>query len=343
MTERDLRARTHRILEAIILSYAESANPIGSEFLLERYPFGVSSATVRNVMAELEEQGLVTHPHTSAGRVPTDRGYRYYVDLLMQGTRLRPDEEEAIDSLRSVRWDEPEEILESAARIIADLTQEAGAVLVPQVGHGSFRHIELIAIEPGELVGVLISSEGIVRHARVGLRHPLSTQDLLHLEETLNEELIGLSLWEAFSQLRESAEEWLGQAGESLEAADLEPLFQEEASVILEGTRWILEAPEFRDLERTRRLLRGLENQQELAEILRRDLSADGVKIHIGAENHGTFLTDCTIVAAPYRLGAGVTGTLGVVGPTRLNYPRVTMLVGQTAQRVTHLFQERNA
>lgn len=343
MTVRDLRDRSHKILEGIILSYAESANPVGSEFLLERYPFGVSSATVRNVMAELEEQGLVTHPHTSAGRVPTDRGYRYYVDLLMQGARVRPDEEEAIESLRSIRWDEPEEILEEAARILADLTREAGAVLVPQVGHGSFQHIELISVEPGELVGVLIGSEGIVRHARVGLRQPLDREALLRLEEMLNGELVGLSLWEAYSQLRSAAEEWMSRAGEALQLDDLEPLFQEEAAVILEGTRWILEAPEFKDIERTRRLLKGLENQRELAEILRKDLSAEGVKAHIGAENRGTSLTDCTIVAAPYRLGAGeVTGTIGVLGPTRLNYPRVTSLVGQTAQTVTRLFQERN-
>lgn len=337
----DLRARSHKILEAIILSYAESASPIGSEFLLERYPFGVSSATIRNVMAELEQQGLVTHPHTSAGRVPTDRGYRYYVDLLMPNSRVRPDEEEAIGSLRSVRWDEPEQILEEAARTLAALTHEAGVVLVPQVGHGSFRHLELISMEPGELIGVLISSEGMVRHARVLLRQPLSSQDLLQLEELLNGELAGLSLWEAYSQLQAEAAEWFHGAAEALQAGDLEPLFQEESDVILEGARWILEAPEFRDIERTRRLLKGLEDQRELAEILRKDLSAEGVKVHIGSENRGTSLTDCAIVAAPYRLGAGVTGTIGVVGPTRLNYPRVTSLVNQAARTVTRLFQER--
>lgn len=342
MSNKGLSDRSHKILEGIILSYAESAVPVGSEFLLERYPFGISSATVRNVMAELEEQGLVTHPHTSAGRVPTDRGYRYYVDLLMQGARVRPDEEEELESLASVRWDEPEEILEEAARKLADLTREAGAVLVPQVGHSSFQHLELISLEPGELVGVLISSEGIVRHVRISLRRAIERQQLHRWEELLNGELAGLSLWEAYAQLSSTAEEWLGEASEAFQWTDLEPLFQEEAAVILEGTRWILEAPEFRDMERTRRLLRGLENQGELAEILRRDLSAEGVKVHIGAENRGTSLTDCAIVAAPYRFGAGVTGTIGVVGPTRLNYPRVTSLVRQAAQRVTRLFQGRN-
>lgn len=339
----DPRDRCHKILEAIILSYAESANPVGSEFLLGRYPFGVSSATIRNVMAELEGQGLVTHPHTSAGRIPTDRGYRYYVDLLMQGVRVRPDEEETIDTLRSIRWDQPEQILEEAARTLADLTHEAGVVLVPQVGHGSFRRIELIAVRPGELVGVLICSEGIVRHARVALRQPLAQEELLQLEDLLNGELAGLSLGEAYLQLRTAAADWFRGATQALEAVDLEPLFQEEGDVILEGTSWILEAPEFQDMERTRRLLKGLEDQRELAEILRRDLSAEGVKVHIGSENRGTSLTDCAIVAAPYRLGAGVTGTIGVVGPTRLNYPRVASLVGQSAQTVTRLFQQRNS
>lgn len=342
MPERDLRERNHKILEAIILSYAESANPVGSEFLLEKYPFGVSSATIRNVMADLEEQGLVTHPHTSAGRVPTDRGYRYYVDLLMQGARLRPEEEEEIHSLAAVHWDEPEEVLEGAARLLAGLTHEAGVVLVPQVGHGSFRRLELIGMEPSELVGVLISSEGIVRHVRVGLRRPLEKEALHRLEDLLNLQLAGLSLWEAYTHFRHEAVEWLGGMAEALGVDDLEPLFEDEASVILEGTSWILEAPEFKDIRRTQRLLKGLENHGELAEILRRDISAEGVKLHIGSENRGTSLTDCTIVAAPYQLGPGVTGTIGVVGPTRLHYPRVTSLVCQTAQTVTRLFQERN-
>ncbi len=342
MTSRDLRERSHKILEAIILSYAESANPIGSEFLLEKYPFGVSSATVRNVMAELEEQGLVTHPHTSAGRVPTDLGYRYYVDLLMEGSKITPEEKEEIEALGAIRWDEPEVILEEAARMLADLTQEAGAALVPQVGHGLFRHLELIAIEPGELLGVLISSEGIVRHARIELQQAVGREELVLLEERLNEELAGLSLWDAYEQLHSQAGEWLSQVRASMRLDDLEPLFQEEPGVILEGTSWILEAPEFRDMDRTRRLLKGLENQGELAEILRRDLSAEDVKLHIGAENRGTSLTDCTIVAAPYRLGPAVTGTIGVVGPTRLHYPRVTALVRQMAQRLSRLFQERH-
>ena len=198
-------------------------------------------------------------------------------------------------------------------------------------------------MEPSELIGVLISSEGIVRHARVVLRQPLERQELRQLEELLNGELAGLSLWEAYSQLRAEAAAWFCGAAEALQAGDLESLFQEEANVILEGASWILEAPEFQDIERTRRLLKGLEDQRELAEILRRDLSAEEVKVHIGSENRGTSLTDCTIVAAPYRLGAGVTGTIGVVGPTRLNYPRVTSLVNQTARTVTRLFQERHS
>ena len=173
MTNEDLRSRKHRILEVIILSYAETGSPVGSEFLLERHPFGVSSATIRNVMAELEEEGLVTHPHTSAGRIPTDRGYRYYVDLLMQRGRPAPQEEEAIRSVAELKGEDPMSILGEAVRVLSDLTQEAGIALVPQISHGSFRHLQLIPLDHREVVGVLISSEGLVRHARLELAEDL--------------------------------------------------------------------------------------------------------------------------------------------------------------------------
>ena len=342
MANSDLRSRKHRILEAIILSYAETESPVGSEFLLARYPLGVSSATVRNVMVELEEEGLITHPHTSAGRLPTDLGYRYYVDLLMQRDRIAVEEEEAIQLVAGMRGEDPMSVLQEAIRILSSLTQEAGVALVPQIGHGSFRHLELIPVEPRVVVGVLISSEGMVRHARLELETELDDRELDRLAAFLNEELSGLSLFQAHAQLmrifesaqRELVEQWRKAMNFSL----LESLFQEEGSVILEGTSWILEAPEFQEIERTRRLMKGLENR-ELVQILMRDLAAEEAKLHIGSENRGTSLTDCTIAGAPYRLRGGVMGTIGVLGPTRMNYPRVTAIVGRMAQAVSRAFQ----
>lgn len=339
--------RTHKILEAIILAYAESGSPVGSEFLGQRYPFGVSPATIRNVMAELEEQGLITHPHTSAGRVPTDRGYRYYVDLLMQRSRPAQEEEQAIESLREVEGSDPEQVLAEASRILSELTQEAGVALVPQLGHGSFRRLELIPVGPGQIVGVLISSEGMVRHARVELAGEIEVEALAELEGILNRELEGMPLSQACAYLEKCFSEMEGGGlerwSELLDVAQLEPLFEEEADVILEGARWILEAPEFQDMERTRRLMRALDNRREIVQILQKDLLADEVKLHIGAENRGTSLTDCTIAAAPYRLRGGVMGVIGVMGPTRMNYPRVTAMVGRMGQTISRIFQESGA
>lgn len=335
MSKMDTKNRKHRILEAVILSYAETESPVGSEFLLERYPFGVSSATVRNVMAELEEEGLITHPHTSAGRIPTDHGYRYYVDLLMERGRLETPEEEAIQSVAGMKGEEPAVVLQEAARVLSALTQEAGVALVPQMGHGSFRHLELISVDPREVVGVLISSEGMVRHARMALEAEMEAQDLERLAAFLNEELTGLSLFQAQAQLDRAAAHW----SKAMDFAALNSLFREEASVILEGTSWILEAPEFQEAGKTRRLMKGLENR-ELVQILMRDLAAEEVKLHIGSENRGTSLTDCTIAGAPYRLRGGVMGTIGVLGPTRMDYPRVTTMVGRMAQAVSRAFQE---
>ena len=310
---------------------------------MERYPFGVSSATIRNVMVELEEDGLITHPHTSAGRIPTDLGYRYYVDLLMERGRLENPEEEAIQSVAGMKGENPTAVLQEAARVLSALTQEVGVALVPQIGHGSFRHLELIPVDAKEVVGVLISSEGMVRHVRMALEAELEAQDLERLAAFLNEELAGLSLFQAQAQLmrsfesarREATEHW----SKAMDFAALNSLFREEASVILEGTSWILAAPEFQQVEKTRRLMRGLENK-ELVQILTRDLAAEEVKLHIGSENRGTSLTDCTIAEAPYHLRGGVMGTIGVLGPTRMNYPRVTEMVGRMAQAVSRVFQE---
>lgn len=335
----DQRERSHKILEAIILSYAESGIPVGSVYLLGRHPFRVSSATVRNIMAELEEQGLITHPHTSSGRVPTDRGYRYYVDLLMQTGRVTPEEERAIRSLEDSNEGGMEETLTEAARLLSDLTKEAGIALVPQLSRGSFGRLEFIWVEPGELFGVLISNEGFVKHARISVRPPFPADRLVEIESMLNGELSGLSLTQAREAVRKITEDWVSERGEEMDLSGLEALFREEPAVILEGASWILEAPEFRDIDRTRRLIRGLENRRELAHLLERDLSADGVRVHIGAENRETSLTDCSVMAAPYRMSAEVSGTVGVVGPTRMHYPKVASLVSRMAQTLTRVFQ----
>lgn len=345
MSITDLRSRSHSILQAIIQAYAQSATPVGSEFLWANYRFGVSPATIRNAMAELENQGLITHPHTSAGRIPTDRGYRYYVDLLMEPQRLKPDEEAQLEAITCSYSEEPQEFLEEAARLLAQLTEEAGVVLVPQLTQGSFRRLELIPMDPREVVGVLIATEGLVKHSILELLEPVEEDELSRIERFLNQELAGMPLTQIHSYL----ERCLLEATSSFShlykrAADLlrlGPFLEEELSVILEGTSRILQAPEFRDIERTRRLLPLLERKEQLGELLRRDLAADEVKLHIGSENRDAALTDCTVVAASYRLRGGVNGVIGVLGPTRMDYPRITTMVSRMAQAVTRAFQDQ--
>ena len=338
-----LKSRGHRILEAVIQTYAESGVPVGSEQLCQRYSFGLSSATIRNVMAELEEQGLITHPHTSAGRVPTDQGYRYYADILMEPKRLTPEEEELIESLSETKAEDPFQLLQKAAELLSGLTRDAGIVLVPQLAQGSFQNIRLISVDPQEVIGLLIASEGLVRHTRMELDEAVSDEELARIERFLNQELSGMPLSQVDGYLErallEARDTFFHLYKRAHELLSLKSLFEEEVSLILEGTSIILEAPEFRDMERTRRLMKGLEEKEGLAELLRRDLSADEVRFHIGSENKETSLIDCTIAAAPYRLRGGVTGALGVLGPTRMDYSRVSALVGRAAQAVTKAFE----
>lgn len=345
MSLNELKSRSHKILEAIILAYADSAIPVGSEYLRGRHDFGVSPATIRNVMAELETQGLITHPHTSAGRVPTDLGYRYYVDVLMEPQRVSFEEEKQLEQLTALKIEDPLELLDKAARLLAEITQEAGVVLMPHVAQGSFRQFKLITIGSRELLGVLIASEGMVRHAMLELDETFEEDLLGQVERFLNQELAGMPLDKVSAYLEQILADAQDDISEfyrhAMQLLQLESFFEEEPAVILEGTRRIFEAPEFQDLERTRRLLQGLEQKEEMVDILRRDVAADEVKLHIGLENRGTHLTDCTIAAASYRLRGGVTGAIGVIGPTRMNYPRVTALVKRVAEMVSRSSQER--
>jgi len=334
-----LEERRNRILEAIIQAYAELAAPVGSAFLTSRYQFGVSSATIRNVMAELERLGLITHPHTSAGRVPTDLGYRYYVDLLMEPKSPRIEAELLMSGLRSGQPGASQALLERAAAILSEVTQAAAVVLVPEWTQGTFRRFEFLPIGSRELLAVLVTSEGMIRHALFEMEEPVDPELLRVVSELLNNELEGVQLSRveaALAQLVERLEGRLAAAGrELLSALSFQSLLLDEASLILQGTDWVLSAPEFKDLERIQRLITALQNKRELVELLRRDLAASRVKLHIGSENKGTMLTDCTLVSAPYRYRGGAMGAIGVLGPTRMDYPRVTGAVQRMAESLT--------
>lgn len=325
----------------MIRAYAETAVPIGSEFLRDRYHLSLSSATIRNAMAELEAQGLITHPHTSAGRVPTDMGYRYYADVLMQKQPLSAHEQSVLSELEQVKVEGTEEFLQLAARTVSDLSQAAGLVLAPQLIQGSFRHLEFIPMNRREVVGVLISSEGMVRHFLFQVEEPVEPEELVQWVQFINAELSGIPL----IQMHDYLEQCLSQMDDhspfyrrATETLPLRAFLNEEAVVILEGTRWVFEAPEFQNIQKTRNLVHALEDREGLVELLQRDLAADKVKLHIGSENRGTQLTDCTIASAPVRLRGGVLGAIGVLGPTRMDYPRVTALVGRVAQTVNRVF-----
>ncbi len=218
-------------------------------------------------------------------------------------------------------------------------------VLVPQLTQGSFRRLELIPVDPREVVGVLIATEGLIKHSILELVEPMQEDELSRIERFLNQELAGMPLGQIHSYLERSLLETTSSFFHLYKrAADLlrlGPFLEEEPAVILEGTSRILQAPEFRDMERTRRLLHVLERKDQLGEILRRDLAANEVKLHIGSENRGTPLTDCTVVAASYQIRGGVVGVIGVLGPTRMDYPKVTAIVGRMAQEVSRALQGR--
>lgn len=340
----ELSEREARILDTIIQLYVEHAEPAGSQAVAVRSELGVSSATVRNTMGDLEARGYLFHPHTSSGRVPTDLAYRVYVDRLM---RHAPPSEAAVERLKtevgavSVGGGPIEEILRRAAQVLGVLTQELGVAVAPALDRAILERLEIVRVSSERLLVVLTLESGFVRTIFVEVPTAVAPEVVEHVTRILNERLAGLPLRE----IRASVHERLRDADGTGRAAGLlnvfvaqrEGVFDAESndSVLLGSAQLLAEQPEFASNERMRALL-------ELTE--RRDLLRDafeahrrrGVRITIGAENDDPRLAGLTVVTATYRRGE-LTGVVGVLGPTRMPYDKIIGLVDHTSRLVEGL------
>ncbi len=331
-------SRRNKILEFIIKTYVETAEPVGSVEVCRRFHLRVSPATVRHVMGELEHEKLLTHPHTSAGRIPTPRGYRYYVDLLMTPQTLTTAEAEAIHALIR-QGDDPLEVLETAAQLIADLTGQASAVLAPRMLQSTVRRIELIPMNGRRVLGVVMTNEGVLRHAYLDFPEEIELSELERLSRFLNEELQGHVLSDVESQFERalldvtSAFNHLYKRAQELWA--LGGFAEADETLYLEGVAHLLAQPEFHNARQSHRLMAALEAETSVAAVLNETASHGRRCVVIGPENAREELGGCSVVSAPYRAGNRVAGALGVIGPTRLDYPRVAAIVDEAAEAVS--------
>ncbi len=340
----DLDERNKKVLQAVIDSYIASGSPVGSTVLVKRYDFGVSSATLRNIMAELEEMGFLTHPHTSAGRMPTDQGYRYYIDSLIS---IENETEDINDHLRQappLHGEDLNELMEEASRFLAALSQCAGVVVAPSEPEARYRHVEFVRLRGRQVLIIFVTVDGSVQNKLIELDESIRQQDLNQFSFYLDEELEHWTLSEARTHLIEKMRQeklvFMRLMDETYRASQ-EIQERESEKVYIEGAFHILETSEFTDIEKMRALFKALEDKYKLLKLLDRSVAAQGIKVFIGSENPFFEMQGCSMVVSSYKAATNVVGTLGVIGPTRMQYKQVIQVVDYTSKLLTKLLSER--
>lgn len=341
----ELNARERQVLAAVIRSYVETAEPAGSRTVTRRYGLGVSAATVRNTMSDLEEKGYLFHPHTSAGRIPTDKAYRLYVDELMRVTPLEPAERKRLDVEIGQGTTTLESVLRRAAQSLGVLTQELGVALGPRLDETILSRLELIRVSAERLMLVLSLKGGAVRTIFLEINGIIGDDALAEVQSVLNERLVGLTL----AEIRTSLGTRLRDSASTNDSRDLLNIFVQEGeqvfdlptgaeadAVVLGQASVLAEQPEFSQPDRMRGLIALTDTRTQLAQVLRARRGEGGVQISIGAEHGSALPGGLTVVTAEYKAGS-LSGVIGVIGPTRMPYEKVIALVSHTSSLVTDL------
>jgi heat-inducible transcriptional repressor len=329
----DKRAQT--LLKTLIERYIADGQPVGSRTLSRASGLDLSPATIRNVMSDLEEMGLIASPHTSAGRIPTPRGYRFFVDTLLT---VRPlHDEQAIHIQDHLQADEPQRVLSSAATLLSSLSSFAGVVLTPQRS-SLFKQVEFLRLSERRLLLIIVTPEGDVQNRILQVDHDYAPSQLVEAANVLNAHFAGLTLEEIqarlkseLMRLRDDITQLMAQAMQASGAA-----FQESAHpVVISGERKLLDVSDLADnMTRLRQLFNVFDQKTSLMQLLAASSRAEGVQIFIGGESDLVPMEELSVVAAPYEVDGKVVGTLGVVGPTRMAYERVIPIVDITAKLV---------
>ncbi|MEX0929263.1 MAG: heat-inducible transcriptional repressor HrcA [Balneolales bacterium] len=340
----ELSNREQEVLEYIIQNFIVTANPIASKTLVSKHRLNISSASVRSAMNSLERKGFLDHPHTSAGRIPTELGYRYYVNSLMKVSDLSIIEKDTLDKLNSFINVDMDDAVKSAARILARLSNLLAVVVAPKLASGFFRRIELISLSSNRLMIVLTVESGLIKTISVEVEAEFSQKELEHVGRVLNERLSGLVLSDIPNKIHAMLSDF-----EESDKTGLIRVFIDSADTIFEdhqlrnfhfgGVEYIAMQPEFSDLSNYRSIVELIENEDLIIHLFDEtedvpDEKSDKreVKVRIGTENKIQQIEQCSVVSANYSIG-NITGTIGLVGPTRMNYSRMIALVEQLANR----------
>ena len=333
----ELGRRAREILRALVQDYIHTGEPVASQPLLARHELDCSPATIRNVMADLEALGLLVKPHASSGRVPTPQGYRLYVDTLL---KVRPPAAAEREQIERIAGEVPgvDALLGNTAQLLHSLSHHAGVVTTPGPVSDPVRQVEFVKLRETRVLVVFVSAAGLVTNKLMQLDRPIEPGELERAANYLNEKL-AQGTWETLrerilAEMRADQTALHGLIETALQLAE-RGLDVGGAAVLVEGEESFLDAPEFADVHKARALLRAFAEKDRILRVLDRVTRAREVQIFIGAESELATLPDVSVVAAPYRRGETVLGTLAVIGPTRMNYARVIPLVDLTAREIS--------
>ncbi len=338
-----LNPRQRDILKAVIQDYIATAEPIGSRTISRRHAFHLSPASIRNIMADLEELGLLAQPHTSAGRVPTDRGYRVYVDSLMEPEQPSPGEVQRIQQRMGTTRGEAEELLRETGRLLSALTSYTCVVMAPRLDQNTFHRIEFVDLGRDRLLVVFVSASGLVLQKVVTLDEPIRGEELARIARYLDKALEGKTLAEvrAFLVARMAEEKTLYDRllARALTLAQ-KALEGDQVEVFVDGASHMARQPEFADVEKMHALFAAFEEKSKLVRILDACLREVDVTVIIGSEAPVSGLGGISLIASPYRAGGALAGAVALVGPTRMPYARMVPLVAYTAGLVSRVLTD---
>jgi heat-inducible transcriptional repressor len=340
-----LSQRGRSILDAIIRDYIQTAEPVGSRSISKKSALRLSPATIRNIMSDLGDMGLITQPHASAGRVPTEDGLRFYVNSILEMRPLAESEKKRIERYFEDSGQEVDDLLKTTSKMLAVITEQAALVSKPKYSATIFKHIEFIKLRENLVLVVLVTQAGLVQNKIIEIEETLDQDEMDHLTGYLNELLSNLTLGQVKQKILEEMKndkiQFDNLLSKALRISNQAFQGETEGEVYIEGQSNLMRYPEFSQIETLRTLFRAFEQKSILVRLLEKSINASGIQIFIGSETQIHEMEGCSLITASYNKGDYPIGTLGVIGPTRMNYDRVIPIVDYTAKLVSKILEKK--
>lgn len=335
-----------KILHAIIQNYLETGEPVGSRTISKYTDLNLSSATIRNEMSDLEEMGYILQPHTSAGRIPSDRGYRLYVDMLMEEKEqeLNEMQEQMLD-----KADKMDQLLKQAAKVLANSTNYATMVSTPLNSGNKIKFLQLSQVDEEQIIAVIVLGGNVIKNKIIEMEEPVSNENLLKLNMLLNTTLNGMSIEDInlglIARLKEQAGIHSEVIGHVLDAVADVIQVDDEMQIYTSGATNIFKYPELSDKQSAQEIISAFEEKQQLTELVTQTLSKEdntGIQVYIGDETPVQTMKDCSVVTATYELGEGMKGTIGIIGPKRMDYEHVLKSMKKLQNELDQMFHNND-